>query len=75
MEKENEKKVQPELISTRDILAKEKKVRIRIPKDPLNPQIPSMFVYINELSYEIALGEEVEVPESIYKILVNSGRI
>lgn len=51
----------------KDILAKEKKVTIFIPENPINPNevVP---VSLNGVTYAIPVGQEFEVPESIYKV-------
>lgn len=51
------------------------KVKVRIPKDPLNPKIPTIMPIVNGKSYTIKLGEEVEIPKNVYQVLVNAGRI
>lgn len=53
--------------NVKDMLAKEKKVKIFIPENPLNPNevVP---VGLNGVIYAIPVGQEFEVPESIYNI-------
>ena len=52
-----------------------KKVKVRIPKDPLNPTITTITPIIKGYSYQIELGKEVEIPENVYKVLLDTGRI
>lgn len=54
---------------------KQKTVKIRIPIDPLNPSIKTITPIVNGKSYQIELGKDVEIPENVYKVLINSGRI
>lgn len=49
--------------------AKEKKVRIKIPVDALNPKDLTVTVQVNGYTFLIMRGETVEVPESIANIL------
>lgn len=66
-----EKRIEAELAelerSMKERLAKEKKVHIHIPDDPLNPDdvVP---VGVNGVIYAIPRGHDFEVPESIYKV-------
>jgi hypothetical protein len=66
-----EKELEKQEITTKEILAKEKKVPIFIPEDPLNPDdvVP---VGINGVIYAIPRGQQFMVPESIYKVWKNS---
>lgn len=67
---EEEKRAEAELakqeMSMKKRLAKEKKVPIFIPEDPLNPDdvVP---VGVNGVIYAIPRGQQFDVPESIYK--------
>lgn len=71
MSKQEEKKIEKEIEkqerSFKEQLAKEKKVPIHIPDDPLNPDdvVP---VGLNGVIYAIPRGQSFEVPESIYKV-------
>lgn len=56
-------------------VVKQKKVKIRIPIDPLNPSIKTITPIVNGKSYQIELGKDVEIPENVYQVLINSGRI
>lgn len=49
--------------------AKEKKVRIKVPVDPLNKEDLSVTVQVNGYTFLIKRGETVDVPESIANIL------
>jgi hypothetical protein len=66
-EKQIERDLAKEEVSVKAMLAKEKKVPIFIPEDPLNPDdvVP---VGINGVVYAIPRGQQFEVPESIYKV-------
>ena len=55
--------------STGAVLAKEKKVRIKIPEDHKNPMNRVVPVCINGYLYYINRGETVEVPEMVADIL------
>lgn len=56
-------------------LDKEKKVRVRIRKDENNPNYVTERVYVNGVCYQIPVGEYVEVPETISKLLEEKGII
>ena len=51
------------------------KVRIRIPKDPLNPTDDSVPVNINGYTWQIKRGESVEVPKVVAFVLEEAGYI
>ena len=55
--------------STGAVLAKEKKVRIKIPEDHKNPMNRVVPVCVNGYLYYINRGETVEVPETGADIL------
>lgn len=56
-------------------LAKEPKIKIRIRKDENNPNYVTERVYVNGVCYQIDVGEYVEVPETIAKLLEEKGII
>lgn len=56
-------------------LEKEKKVRIRIRKDDNNPNYVTERVYVNGVCYQLEVGEYIEVPETIAKMLEEKGII
>ena len=60
---------------TLDMLSKEKKVRVRIRKDDNNPNYVTERVYVNGVCYQIEVGEYVDVPETIAKMLEDKGII
>lgn len=53
----------------KEAYAKEKKVRIKIPVDVLNPEDLTVTVQVNGYTFLIKRNESVEVPESIANIL------
>lgn len=55
--------------------AKEKFVKIRIPYDPINPNIHTEIVIINGQRWNIQKGVDVEVPEQVANVLKEAGRI
>lgn len=55
--------------NTGAVLAKEKKVRIKIPEDHKNPMNRVVPVCVNGYLYYINRGETVEVPETVADIL------
>lgn len=55
------------------LLAKEGKITIIIPKDPLNPSDDTVPVCINGYKYRIKRGVEVEVPRPVKDVLKNAG--
>lgn len=60
---------------TLEMLSKEKKVRVRIRKDDNNPNYVTERVYVNGVCYQIEVGEYVDVPETIAKMLEDKGII
>lgn len=56
-------------------LAKEKKVRVRIRKDENNPNYVTERVFVNGVCYQIDVGEYVELPETVAKLLEEKGII
>ena len=58
--------------STGAMLAKEKKVRIKIPEDHKNPMNRVVPVCINGYLYYINRGQTVEVPETVADILAQA---
>lgn len=82
---EKEKVVTPELTQSElDNMAKKagyeinnefKKIRIKIPKDPLNKDDHTIPVCINGYIWNIKRGETVEVPEVVADVLENAGYI
>lgn len=66
-EKQIERNIAKQEASFKEQLAKEKKVPIHIPEDPLNPNdvVP---VGLNGVIYAIPRGQTFEVPESIYNV-------
>ena len=60
---------------TMAMLDKEKKVRVRIRKDDNNPNYVTERVYVNGVCYQIEVGEYVDVPETIAKMLEDKGII
>lgn len=53
----------------------EKKVKIRIPIDSLNPKDKEVIVGINEKYAKIIRGEETEVSIPVYEQLKNAGLV
>jgi hypothetical protein len=51
------------------------KVIVRVPIDPLNPQLKTETVIINGHFYEIERGKDVEVPNFVKDVLVKGNRI
>lgn len=64
--------------TTAQELAAQPKRRIRLHQVPVaagDPQMPDETVCINGHIYQIKRGVEVEVPESVYFVLEQAGRI
>lgn len=53
----------------------EEKVTIRIPQDPLNPELKVIRVIINGYFYDIEIGKEVLVPVGVKDVLIQGKRI
>ncbi len=56
-------------LSTGELLAKENKVTLVVPKSELNPQEKMVPVTINGYTYSIRRGEQVTVPQTVADIL------
>lgn len=52
-----------------------KKHTIRIRKEPQHPEYKTERVQVNGYNYWIPVGEEVEVPDTIYEVLIKKGLI
>lgn len=53
----------------------DKKIKIKIPLDQLNPKDKKITVGINEMYATIIRGEETEVSISVYEQLKNAGLV
>lgn len=53
--------------SFKEKLQAEKKVKVIIPLDPLNPSEPQI-VSVNGVTYSIPRGKEIEIPETIARV-------
>lgn len=65
----------PSAEQTFEMLAKEKKFNIRIKGDKNNPNYVTERVFINGECIQIPVGEDVEVPETVYELLKRKGII
>ena len=54
---------------------KDERIRITLPRDPLNPDEKVERVIINGTCTTIKRGEEVEVPREVYEVLKQGKRI
>lgn len=52
----------------------EKKVKVTLPLLPGKNASQDMFVALNFKTYRIKRGEEVEIPESVYNVILESQR-
>lgn len=62
---------------TKDALAAQPKRTIRlhqVPPDSTDRPLPDEYVHVNGYGYLIQRGVEVEVPETVYEVLVQAGR-
>lgn len=53
----------------------EKKIKVRIPLDPLNPKDKEIIIGINEKYAKVVRGEDTEVTISVYEQLRNAGLV
>lgn len=60
---------------TLKMLRKEKQYLIRIKPEKNNPNYVTEAVYVNGECIQIPVGEDVEVPETVYKLLIRKGII
>ena len=60
---------------TLQMLKKERQVSIRIKAEKNNPNYVTEAVYINGECIQIPVGEVVEVPETVYNLLLRKGII
>lgn len=72
---ENEKNLNAGDETTITPAKKVEKVKVTIPKDPVNKNDSFVPVSINGYIYQIKRGEEVEVPKEVARILKEAGYI
>ena len=60
---------------TREKLAKEEQIRIRIREDKNNPNYKFERLWVNGVEYDVEVGTDVFVPKTIYDMLVRKGII
>lgn len=65
----------PNAKETLEKLHKEKYYSVRIRKDENNPNYVTERVFVNGECIQIPVGETVDVPETIYKLLSKKGII
>ena len=70
---ETDKALKADKKKTEKALKEEPKVKIRLPKDPLNKGNTHVPVVVNGYAYQIERGKDVEVPETVRDILEDSG--
>ena len=64
-----------EMKNVAEALEKQKKVRVRIPLNPLNPDDVEVPVCVNGYRMVFRRGEAVEVSETVEEILAGAGYI
>lgn len=69
------KRIEKNIEETAKETVKEKKFKVRIPIDPLNPKDTEVLVGINEKYAKIIRGEDTEVSEPVYEVLKNAGLV
>jgi hypothetical protein len=70
-----DKEIEQVALSTKQLLDKQQKFKIRIRKDS-DPKMPNYeTVQVNGYTYTIMKGVDVEVPETVRDILVNANII
>lgn len=60
----------PNEVETKKMLDAEPKHTVRIRKDENNPSYVTEMVTVNGLKIQIPVGEDVEVPDTVYKRLI-----
>ena len=65
----------PDRDDTFAMLDGEKKYNVRIKEDKNNPNYVTERVYINGECIQLEVGTEIEVPETVYKLLLEKGVI
>ena len=60
---------------TLKLLNKEEQIKIRIKSETNNPNYVTEAVYVNGECIQIPVGEEVEVPKTVYELLLRKGVI
>ena len=58
-----------------EVKKEEKKIKVRIPLDPLNPKDKEIIVGINDKYAKIERGVETEVSIPVYEQLKNAGLV
>lgn len=72
----NDSQMDDVTLTTAKALAECKKVKIRLHQNPKHErQLPDETVQLNGHTYQIPRGISVEVPEPIYEILEEAGRL
>ncbi len=64
-----------EVVTEKKATVNEKKVKVRIPIDPLNPKDKEVIVGINEKYAKVIRGKETEVSIPVYEQLKNAGLV
>lgn len=67
----------PDELAVKRMLDEQPKMRIRlhqVSEDSTDRPLPDEHVHINGYSYHLKRGVELEVPESVYEVLVQAGR-
>lgn len=62
---------QEQKLSKKDKILQGKKVKIRIPSDPINKN-KTVFVSVNGVPFYLATGKQIEVPEAVAEAWQNS---
>lgn len=75
MSEKVQKKSAEREMQTEQLLAKQPKVKIRIPLNPLNEEDRMVPVCVNGYSYYLKRGETIEVPKTVAEILENASYI
>jgi hypothetical protein len=71
----NSEELKQAVLSTKELLDKQPKFKIRIRKDP-NPKAPNYeTVQVNGYTYTIMKGQDVDVPQTVRDILIEAGLI
>lgn len=60
---------------TLKVLENEKHINIRIKADKNNPNYQTEAVFVNGVCIRIPVGEDVEVPQTVYDLLLRKGII
>lgn len=71
MSVKSQKEIEKELLSDREVLLAQPRVKLMIPRDRNNP-VKHAWVSINGQDFYLAVGKEIEVPQEVANVWYDS---